>query len=128
MTYVLIAVGAGVGASLRYLVIERLVTAQPQGGFPLGTTIVNVTGCLLIGVMGAVAEERGVFTREARLLLLVGLLGSYTTFSTFGWETLTLLRNNQVATALQYVLVSNVLGLLAVWVGLVATRALWLQR
>ncbi len=56
-------------------------------GFPYGTLAVNISGCFLIGVLASLAEERGLLNREARVLLLVGALGSYTTFSTFGWET-----------------------------------------
>ena len=113
--------GAAVGAPLRYFLSTRLQETA-SGSFPYQTLAVNLTGCFAIGVVATVAEQRDFLNREARLFLLVGLLGSYTTFSTFGWETLTLLRTNEVIQAAQYVLLSSLGGLLAVWAGMVCAR------
>ena len=122
MTYVYIVAGAVAGAPLRYFVQGRV---QDVTGslFPWGTMVVNVTGCLLIGLLLTLAEERELLSREARLLLVVGFLGSYTTFSTFGWETYALLRDNQVFQASGNVLLSTFAGLLGVWAGTAIGRA-----
>ena len=101
-----IAVGGGVGAVGRYLLAGWT--------FPLGTLAVNVFGCLVIGVLGAVFGGPHLIRQEYRLLLMVGLLGGFTTFSTFGLETMAMINEGQFALAGVNVLLSNGLGLLAV--------------
>jgi CrcB protein len=112
----LIAAGGAVGALLRYLV-SGWGQSFVDGWFPLGTLIVNVTGCLLIGALGAFFAGPQLVREEYRVALLVGVLGSYTTFSTFGWETFTLARDGELRLALANVLLSNALALVAVWFG-----------
>ena len=124
MTYAYIIVGAMAGAPLRYFVQGRVQDATGIT-FPWGTLVVNVTGCLLIGILLTLAEERDVLSREARLLLVVGFLGSYTTFSTFGWETVALLRDNDIARAAGNVVLSAIGGLLGVWLGIILARTVW---
>ncbi len=119
--YLYIMGGALLGAPLRYF-IGRQVTDATTGGFPFGTVAVNITGCLLIGFIATLTQERHIWNRDAHLLLVVGLLGSYTTFSAFGWETLTLLRDDQVLRAAAYVMMSTLGGLLAVWLGTLLGR------
>ncbi len=121
MTYAFIIMGAAIGAPLRYFLSLRIQEAA-NGSFPIQTLAVNLTGCFAIGVLATLAEERDFLNREARLFLLVGLLGSYTTFSTFGWETISLLRSEQVLQAVEYVALSSIGGLLAVWAGLSLAR------
>jgi CrcB protein len=116
MTYGWIIAGAVVGAPLRYFLGSRVPIGQ-WGPFPIGTLFVNVTGCLLIGLVLGISEERGSLSREARLLLVTGFLGSYTTFSAFGWETYDLARGDEVLRAAVYVFLSVAVGLLAVWFG-----------
>ncbi|MBI5947781.1 MAG: fluoride efflux transporter CrcB [Chloroflexi bacterium] len=123
MTYVYIVAGAAVGAPLRYFLGSRVQSAL-DGGFPWGTLAVNVTGCLLIGLVLGLAEARGSLSREARLLLVTGFLGSYTTFSAFGWETYALLRDNHVLQASGNVALSLFAGMAGVWLGVTATKAL----
>ncbi len=112
----LIAAGGAAGAVLRYLGAgwgQSLTT----GPFPLGTLLVNILGCLLIGFLGAAFAGPILVREEYRLALLVGFLGGFTTFSTFGWETFLLLNDGQKWRALLNLLASNVLGVAAVWIG-----------
>lgn len=116
MNYLYIVLGAAAGAPLRYFLGSR-IQERTGGAFPWGTLLVNVSGCLLIGFILGIAEARGSLAREARLLLVTGFLGSYTTFSAFGWETYSLARADDIAHAAANVAASFVLGLAAVWAG-----------
>jgi CrcB protein len=111
-----IAGGGALGSVLRYLVAGWGQRLTP-GVFPLGTLLVNVTGCLLIGYLGTLFAGPAVVREEYRLALLIGLLGGFTTFSTFGYETWALLSDREWGLAGANVLLSNVLGLSAVWLG-----------
>ncbi len=111
-----IAVGGGAGSVLRYAIAgygHRLT----GGTFPLGTLIVNVAGCFLIGFLGAALTGPWLLREEHRTALLVGVLGGFTTFSTFGYETFSLANERQFLFAALNVLLSVALGLLAVWLG-----------
>jgi CrcB protein len=121
VTYLYVIAGAVAGAPLRYFAASQ-VQGWTNWNFPTGTMFVNVTGCLLIGFIATLAEEREFINREARLLLIAGFLGSYTTFSAFGYETLELLRENHVARAMLNVVVSAALGVLAAWAGMALAR------
>lgn len=121
MTYVYIVAGAALGAPARFFV-QGKVQEWAGPGFPWGTLIVNLSGCLAIGFLATLAFERELFSREARTFLMVGFLGSYTTFSAFGWETFELTRELDVLKALANVLSSVFFGLIAVWAGSVLAR------
>ncbi|WP_237056462.1 fluoride efflux transporter CrcB [Microbulbifer sediminum] len=112
MQWLAIAVGGAIGALIRHLVS---VWSYPvfEGRFPLGTLIVNVMGSFLIGVVYVAIVERGMLSPEWRLLLMTGLFGALTTFSTFSLETLLLWHNNQPLMAIAYLLISLVLCLAA---------------
>lgn len=122
MTYVYIIAGAVFGAPLRFWLQGRVQDAT-GATFPWGTLVVNVSGCLVIGLLATLAEERGALNRESRLLLLTGFLGSYTTFSTFGLETYNLARESDILRAGGNILLSVGVGLVAVWAGAVVARA-----
>ena len=122
MSYLYVIAGAVAGAPLRYFLGSR-VQESFGGNFPAGTMFVNVTGCFVIGLLATLAEERDLLSREARLLLITGFLGSYTTFSAFGYETLELLRDNLVFRATLNVVASCALGVIAAWLGMVVARA-----
>lgn len=85
--------------------------------FPVGTLVVNVAGCFLIGFLFFLFEERGVAGEAAHAVVLVGPLGGFTTFSSYGLQTFSLLREGALAHAALYVVASNLLGLLLVWGG-----------
>jgi CrcB protein len=118
----LVAAGGGIGAALRYL-LGGLITSRLGPDFPWGTFIVNVSGCLLIGVVLGLVE-RGALPAEARLFLAVGVLGGYTTFSTFGYETFRLLEGGELLQAAGNAFGQLALGLAGVYLGLVAARLL----
>lgn len=119
---VLLSIGGVLGTLSRYylglLIVQRIGTA-----FPFGTLFINVTGCLLLGLVGGLAAEHGsVVTPQVRLLIGVGFCGAYTTFSTFGYETMLLLKSGSYVQAFTYLALSNVLGLAAVLVGYFLAR------
>lgn len=117
----LVGVGGALGALARFLV--GTWTAQALGTrFPWGTVLVNLTGCLAIGFVLTMVEERLVSRESLRPLLVVGFLGAYTTFSTFGWETHGLLRDAEWFRASVNVLGSVAVGLVAVRLGVLAAR------
>jgi fluoride exporter len=99
------------------------IAAYLGAGFPWGTFFVNVTGSFLIGIV-LVLVERGTLPAEARLFLAVGILGGYTTFSSFTYETLQLLNGGDVVPVLFNTLGQLLIGLLAVYLGVVFARAL----
>ena len=110
----LIAIGGGLGAVMRWL-LGGLIK-PPASGFPLGIFVVNISGCFLFGLLNGICQDRG---EEWRLAIFTGLLGGYTTFSTFGWDTWQLLRTGQVWVAVLNALGSVVVGVLAVWAGVI---------
>lgn len=124
----LLLVGAGgfLGSILRYLASGWVQQWLQTASFPFGTLAVNVLGCLVIGFLSQLADARGVFTPETRALVFVGVLGGFTTFSTFSDETFNLLRDNEVIPALANLSAHIVLGLGAVWLG--RALAYWLWR
>lgn len=113
----LIAAAGSLGAVLRYLTHTGVQSLWP-GEFPVGTLAVNVIGCLMIGFLAAQFAETTSLRPDLRLALFVGLLGSFTTFSTYGFDTLTLLENGALGLAVLNVGVSNVVGIAGVWAGL----------
>ncbi len=121
----LIGLGGALGSIARYLASGWVQTVAKNATFPYGTLTVNLLGCLLIGVLSQLAEARGVFTPEARALVFVGLLGGFTTFSSFGNETLNLARGGEVWSALANVGANVVVGLFAVWLGRSLAYFIW---
>jgi CrcB protein len=126
--FLLISIGAFVGANVRFAVsgwaANRWGTA-----FPYGTLIVNLAGCLVIGVFLGVLSSRFDDNIDARLLVATGFLGAETTFSSFAAESVTLLRTGAYGAAVWYILGSTVLGLAATALGLaladVVTGGAW---
>lgn len=120
----LIGSGGFIGSVLRYAATEWVLRIAPGASMPYGTLAVNVSGCLAIGLLGGLAEYRALIGPEARLFLIVGLLGGFTTFSAFGYENLALLRDQQLGGALLHAILHVGLGLTAAWLGFLLGRSL----
>jgi CrcB protein len=118
----LVGAGGFLGAILRYLVGGWVYSVLDNAWFPYGTLAVNVAGCLLIGFLAGLAENRLVFGAETRLFLFIGILGGFTTFSSFAYETLSLARDAQNLAAAINVLAQVSLGLAGVWIGNTLSR------
>jgi CrcB protein len=113
----LVGLGGSIGSIVRWLLGSAIYLRFPAIKFPLATFAVNITGCLLIGILAGLVERRGMLSEDARLFLMTGLCGGFTTFSAFANENAFLLRRGESATALIYIGGSIFAGLLAVWVG-----------
>lgn len=116
-----IAAGGAIGAVLRYLG-STAVYAWLGRGFPYGTLVVNVLGSLIMGILAILLIERLSTGPEFRALLLVGLLGSFTTFSTFSIETVYLIEQGALIRAGINILLSVLLCLAAAWLGIILGR------
>lgn len=123
MPLVLIAIGGAAGAVSRY-VIDGFIAERAPGAFPWGTLTINLSGSLLLGLLFALATERGILPAGIRGPLMIGFLGAYTTFSTLMLESWRLWEDGAVGLALANALGSVVLGLIAVFIGLTIGRAL----
>ena len=123
--YVLIAVGAALGANARYLV-GVWASGRFGADFPYGTILVNISGSFVLGFLLSLSTGRLQLSPEARLLLAVGFLGAFTTFSSYAVESLNLWRDAGAWRSLLNVLGNNVVGLVAAVLG--RSLAEWLQR
>ncbi len=118
---ILVFVGGDIGAVFRY-VLSGWVYRVVGTDFPYGTLAVNVIGCFVIGLFLSMAEDRFLISPSFRIFFAVGVIGGFTTFSTFSFETVGLLRDGAIAIGLLNVVVSIVVGLAATWVGTLAGR------
>ncbi len=116
--YLAVLAGAGLGGLARY-VAGGWIAEKSGWAFPFGTFVVNVSGCFLIGLLMTVLTSRPELSPNWRLFLVVGVLGGYTTFSTFEYEVWRSARDGQAWMSLLYLVSSVVAGYLAVWLGTV---------
>jgi CrcB protein len=121
----LVGLGGFIGSVLRYLLGGYVQQSTRSIDFPFGTLAVNLIGCFVIGFLGQLAEGRGMFTSGSRTFVFIGILGGFTTFSSFGNETLNLARDGQMLNALANVGSNVVLGLFAVWLGRTVSYLMW---
>jgi CrcB protein len=121
MLIVVIGVGGAIGAVARYLLGGAVQRLTP-GFFPYGTVVVNVVGCLVFGLIIGLAESRFTLGPTGRAFVLIGVLGGFTTFSSFTYESFELLRDGQVLQAAANVAGQVVVGFLALWAGFIAAR------
>jgi CrcB protein len=121
----LLIIGSGgfIGSIARYLVSQLNLSVNFLS-IPVGTFIVNISGCFLIGFLTGVADKSMILSTEWRLFLMVGICGGFTTFSAFANENLMLMHNGQIAAVIIYTALSIFLGFLAVYLGYVTTNLL----
>ena len=120
----LIGFGGGIGSICRYLV-QVLITRHFAGAFPAGTLLVNITGCFIIGLLFGLANRHAWLTLEWRLFLITGICGGYTTFSSFSYESINLIKEGNYALFISYVFLSVGVGLLATLGGAALARYYW---
>jgi len=121
MTYLLVFLGGGLGASLRHLV--NLACARAFGtGFPWGTFIINITGSTVMGLIAGYLAFKGAASQSFRLFLMTGVLGGYTTFSAFSLDAALLYERGEVGPAALYVLGSVALAIAGLFGGLALVR------
>lgn len=118
MNYLLVAVGGAVGSLARYKVGSLVLHSFPNAKFPLGTFLINLLGCFVIGSVITLIEKVSYYNAEIRLLVITGFLGGFTTFSAFGAETLSLLREGEIFIAFLYASLSVILGIAVALLGL----------
>ena len=117
----LLALAGGMGALARYG-LAGFVQKISGVSFPWGTLVVNLTGCFLAGLLWSLFENRWIISGETRTVVLVGFMGAFTTFSTFIFETGDLLRSAQWMYATANLTIQNVIGLLALFIGMTVGR------
>ncbi len=117
LKFLLVILGGAIGTGCRFGVSNLVALKYGITQFPFATLIINVTGSLVIGLLAQLFNERVDVPAELKAALLVGVLGGYTTFSSYSLETLNLLRDGQWLLAFGYSIGSVVIGLLAVWLG-----------
>jgi len=118
-----LVVGSGgfLGAVARYGLSGLVHRQLPLTTFPYGTLAVNLLGCFLIGLVAGLAESRQLFGPEFRVFILIGVLGGFTTFSTFGYETFAMIHDDEYLRAAANVAMQVILGLTFVWLGYALT-------
>ncbi|MBN1304729.1 MAG: fluoride efflux transporter CrcB [Anaerolineales bacterium] len=121
----LVGLGGFIGSVLRYLLSGLAQQLTRSINFPYGTLTVNLLGCFVIGFLSQLAEARGLFSPEARLVVFIGILGGFTTFSSFGSETFNLASDGQFIPGLVNICLNVVFGLLLVWGGRITAHLIW---
>jgi CrcB protein len=121
----LVGLGGFIGSILRYLLSGVAQGLFHTSRFPVGTVIVNLSGCFVIGLLSQLAESQGAFTELTRALVFAGVLGGYTTFSTLSNESLNLLRAGDVFLGLTNVGVQVIGGIVLAWFGRAVGQWIW---
>ena len=113
----LVGFGGFLGATSRWLLAQSIDRWLMESRFPFGIFVVNMLGCLVIGYVMGLAHARDAVPDHSRLLFIVGFLGSFTTYSTFSWNSFELIRNGQPGYAIANLTATLIIGMLAVWLG-----------
>ena len=121
LNLLVVAIGGAIGACTRYLV-STWAAGRFGAEFPMGTLIVNIAGCFIIGVFMTLTTERLIISPYWRLVVAVGFLGGLTTFSSFGYETMRLLEASELLPAFLNIALNLGFGLSATWLGMVVAR------
>ena len=121
ITLAWIAVGGALGSTMRFA-LSTAVLRMSGSLFPLGTFVVNLVGCVAFGAIVGMAEHRVVLTPDARAFLLVGIMGGFTTFSSYAYESLALLQDGQFAAASVNIVGQVVAGLAGLWLAFALSR------
>jgi CrcB protein len=120
-----VAIGGALGSISRYLLGTWIQNVSRSIDFPYGTLAVNLIGCFVIGFLSQLAETRGAFTPETRALVFIGVLGGFTTFSSFANETFNLMRDGETFNALANIGANVIVGLVLVWLGRMLAYWIW---
>lgn len=123
LKYLMVGVGGCLGSILRFW-LGTYIGSRMGTRFPYGTFVINITGSFLIGLVFALITARSQWSPNWRYLIPIGFIGGYTTFSSFEYETLLTIQAGQVGLGLLYVVLSVVVGFVAVWGGVVMGRAI----
>ena len=126
LSIIYVALGGALGSVSRYLLGTWTQSISKSIDFPYGTLAVNLIGCFVIGFLSQLAEARGAFTSESRSFVFIGILGGFTTFSSFGNDTINLFRDGETFNALANIGANVIVGLSLVWLG--RTIAYWIWR
>ena len=124
MNILAVAFGGALGSAARYLVVNLIGRSLPGIDFPYGTLAVNFIGCFLIAFIGGLAADKITLSAEARLFIFTGILGGFTTFSAFGYETFYFLKTSHFYLALLNIFANFLLGLGAVGLGYLTAKSL----
>ena len=120
-----VAIGGALGSVSRYLLGTWTQSLSKSIDFPYGTLTVNLLGCFVIGFLSHLAETRGIFTPQSRAFIFIGVLGGFTTFSSFGNDTVNLLRDGETFNALANIGANVIVGLSLVWLGRIVAYWIW---
>jgi fluoride exporter len=112
-----VGLGGFLGSVGRFVISGFFNRLSPALAFPIGTLAVNILGCFLIGLLHGLAESRNMLGTDTRIFLFIGVLGGFTTYSTFGFESLALLKDGAMLKASANILIHVFVGLAAVWLG-----------
>lgn len=118
----LVGAGGAVGSVARFLSQQMIARYYPSS-FPWGTLIVNIVGCFIIGIVYAFGEKGNLLSPEMRLLLATGFCGGFTTFSTFAYENISLMREGELLYTFLYIAASIIVGFLAAYIGVLIVKS-----